>query len=423
MFDNIEILAPAGDMTCLQAALDAGADAVYYGLGELNMRQRAGINFSVEDLPEIKRRCEEARPGRAPVKRYLTLNSIVFEGEIEKADALIAAAKPYIDAFIVADWGVVSLCKKHGVPFHVSTQMSVSNSVAVKFLKEQGASRVVLARECTLEEVKRIVREGGLEIECFVHGAQCVAESGRCLISHDAYGCSANRGECRQPCRRTFVLKAVDLYSDENGNPVHQSDTEFTVTAQTVLSAKDLCSLPFVDKLIEAGVTSFKIEGRARNPEYVMTVVSAYREAVDAVRSGAFTKELSDRLVERTRRFFHREYSCGLYFGRPGQEQFTSGPNSFAKEVKRHSGVVLDYFLKAKVAQVKIQDAALKIGDLIQIHGPTTGVQEFRIESLRRDGEILEVAEKGTWVTFLSPRCRVGDKVYLICSTDNGEAV
>jgi putative protease len=164
--DNVEILAPAGDMTCLQAALDAGADAVYFGLGEFNMRQRAGINFTVADLPEIRRRCEAARPGRTPVKRYLTLNSIIFEDEIEKADSLIAAAKPYIDAFIVADWGVVALCKKHGVPFHVSTQMSISNSTAVKFLKEQGATRVVLARECTLDEVGRIVRDGGYDNMC-----------------------------------------------------------------------------------------------------------------------------------------------------------------------------------------------------------------------------------------------------------------
>ena len=152
----------------------------------------------------------------------------------------------------------------------------------------------------------------------------------------------------------------------------------------------------------------------------VMTVVGAYREAVDAVLAGTFTPELAETLVERTRRFFHREYSKGLYYGRPGVDQFTDGPNSFAKEVKRHSGVVLDYFLKAKIAQVKIQDAALKVGDLVQVHGPTTGVQEFRIESLRRDDEIPEIAEKGTWVTFPAPRCRVGDKVFLICPTEQG---
>ena len=404
-------------MTCLQAALDAGADAVYFGLDAFNMRQRAGVNFTAGDLSEIKRRCEAAHQDGEPVKRYLTLNAIMFEDETEKVERMIVAAKPYVDAFIVADWGVVALCRRHGVRFHVSTQMSISNSAAVRFVKEQGASRVVLARECTLEEVRRIVAAGGLEVECFVHGAQCVAESGRCMMSHDAYGCSANRGECRQPCRRTFLLKAVDLYSDGTGRPVHDSGTEFLVTPHTVLSAKDLCSLPFIDRLMAAGIASFKIEGRARNAEYVMTVVGAYREAVDAVLAGTYTPELAERLVERTRRFFHREYSRGLYFGRPGVDQFTDTPNSSAREVKRHVGVVIDYFLKAGIAQVKIQDAAVRVGDLVQVHGPTTGVREFRIESLRRDAATPEVAEKGTWVTFPAPRCRVGDKVFRISPT------
>lgn len=414
-----EILAPAGDMTCLQAALDAGADAVYFGLGEFNMRRRAGINFRMEDLPEIRRRCEAVcRQGAGrrplPVRRYLALNAIMFEDEADEVERLICAAKPYVDAFIVADWGVVSLCRRHGVKFHISTQMSVSNSAAARFVREQGASRVVLARECTLPEVKRIVAECGLEVECFVHGAQCVAESGRCMMSHYAYGCSANRGECRQPCRRMFLVKAVDLYSDGDGKPIHDSDTQFAVEPHTVMSAKDLCSLPFVDRLMDAGIASFKIEGRARNAEYVMTVVGAYREAVDAVVAGTYSKSLAERLVERTKRFFHREYSCGLYFGRPGEEQFTDTPNSSAREVKRHVGIVLDYFLKAGIAQVKIQDAAVKVGDLVQVHGSTTGVKEFRIESMRRDGEVPEVAEKGTWVTFPAPRCRVGDKVFLV---------
>ena len=258
-----EILAPAGDFTCLQAALDAGADAVYFGLGTLNMRARSGINFTVEDLPEIRRRCAEKG-----VKAYLALNAIAFEGELEAIEALIVAAKPYVDAFIVADWGVIGLCRKHGVCVHVSTQMSTSNSAAVDFLKSQGVERVVLARECTLEEVAAIIAKTGMEIETFVHGAQCVAESGRCLMSHEAFGKSACRGECRQPCRRRFLVQAVDLYEDDKGNPIHQSDTRFVVEPHTVLSARDLCSLGFVDKLMAAGIASFKIEGRARNAEY-----------------------------------------------------------------------------------------------------------------------------------------------------------
>ena len=224
-----EILAPAGDFVCLQAALDAGADAVYFGLGTFNMRARSGVNFTEADLPEIAARCD-----RRKVKRYLTLNAIMFEGEREAVERTIVAAQPYVDAFIVSDWGVIALCRKHGATFHVSTQMSTSNSAAVKFLASQGAARVVLARECTLAEVAAIVNAvRPTEIECFVHGAQCVAESGRCLMSHDAFGKSACRGECHQPCRRRFLVKAVDLYTDAAGKPA------FIVEPHTVLSAKD----------------------------------------------------------------------------------------------------------------------------------------------------------------------------------------
>lgn len=433
-----EILAPAGDFTCLQAAIDAGADAVYFGLGTFNMRARSGVNFKVEDLPEIARRCRRDQGSgiRDQVKRYLTLNAIMFEGEMEEVEKTIVAAKPYVDAFIVSDWGVISLCKKHGARFHVSTQMSTSNSAAVRFLAEQGAERVVLARECTLAEVSAIVEKlkglkvekfnGGTfqpfnsstfqppEIECFVHGAQCVAESGRCFMSHNVFGKSACRGECNQPCRRKFIVKAVDLYEDENGNPVHESNTAFEVEPHTVLSARDLCSLGFVDKLMAAGIASFKIEGRARNANYVKTVTAAYRRAVDAVADGTYTPELVAELTEDVKRVFHREFSEGLYFGRPGADQFADSEDSLATTVKRHIGIVIDYFLKAGIAQVKVQDHALAVGDEIQIHGPTTGVIEMTAGELRRDEEIVQVCGKGEWVTLKAPRCRVGDKVFFV---------
>ena len=403
-----EILAPAGDFTCLQAALDAGADAVYFGLGAFNMRARSGVNFKVEDLPEIARRC-------GAVKRYLTLNAIMFEDETDAVEQTIVAAKPHVDACIVADWGVAELCRRHGVAFHFSTQMSTSNSAAVKFLASQGASRVVLARECTLSEVKRIVeRSRPCEIECFVHGAQCVAESGRCFMSHDVFGKSACRGECNQPCRRRFVIKAVDLYENDRGEPVHEGKTEFVVEPHTVLSARDLCSLGFVDRLMDAGIASFKIEGRARNAEYVKTTVTCYRRAVDAVLAGAYTPELVAELTAEVKKVFHREFSDGLYFGRPGANQFADSEDSLARTVKRHVGIVLDYYLKARIAQVKIQDHPISVGDTLQIHGPTTGVQELVVEGLRRDEEVLTTGEKGTWVTMRAPRCRVGDKVFFI---------
>lgn len=403
-----EILSPAGDFISLQAAIDAGADAVYFGLGSLNMRARSTVNFKEQDLPEIAARCK----GR--VKAYLTLNAIIFESELEEVERIIVAAKPYVDAFIVSDWGVIALCRRHGVEFHVSTQMSTSNSAAVEFLASQGATRVVLARECALSEVKEIAAKSSIEIECFVHGAQCVAESGRCLMSHEIFGKSACRGECHQPCRRKFKVEAVDFYEDENGEPLHKGVASFIVEPHTVLSAKDLCSIAFIDRLIDAGIACFKIEGRARNANYVKTVTAAYRRAVDAVFAGTYTPELVAELTEEVKKVFHREFSKGLFYGRPGKDQFTDSEDSLASTVKRHVGIVLDYFIKAGIAQVKIQDHEIRPGDEIQIHGPTTGVVELTLGEMHRDDERPEVAEKGTWVTFKTPRCRVGDKVFFV---------
>lgn len=404
-----EILSPAGDFVCLQAGIDAGADAVYFGLEKFNMRSGSGVNFRMADLPEISARCRAAG-----VKAYLTLNSIMFEGETALFEEIVRAAKGYVDALVVSDWGVIELCRRHGVPFHVSTQMSLSNSTAVRFLLSCGAERVVLARECTLAEVKSIAEATGAEIECFVHGAQCVAVSGRCLMSHDAFGASACRGECRQPCRRKFRIQAVDLYSDGQGRPVHESNTAFEVGAHTILSAKDLCSIGFVDKLVEAGIASFKIEGRARNANYVMVCTRAYRKAVDAVAAGTYTPELVATLRKDLESVFHREFSPGLYYGRPGESQFADSENSLATSVKRHVGVVMDYFAKSGIAQIKIEDHAVSRGDELQIHGATTGVAEFRAEDMRRDEEPVETALRGTWVTLKTPRCRRGDKVFFV---------
>lgn len=405
-----EILAPAGDMTCLSAALAAGADAVYLGLGRFNMRARASSNFTAETLPEASRRCRERG-----AKLYLALNSIIFEDELESVRRTVEESKDFADAFIVADFAAIDICRRAGAPFHISTQMSCSNSRAARAFRDMGASRVVLARECTLSEVARIARESGIEIETFVHGAQCVAESGRCLLSHEAYGKSANRGECRQPCRREFVIRAVDRWGRPDAvAECRDSPAEFTVTPHTVLSAKDLCSLPFVDKLMDAGIASFKIEGRARNPEYVASTVKCYRRAVDAVKDGTFTPALAQSLVEEVSRVFHRDFSFGLFYGRPGDDQFTDKEDSTASTLKRHCGIVIDYFAKARIAQVAVQDAELRPGDTIQIHGETTGVVELAVPPLRRDNEIPEVALKGTWVTFPCPRVRRGDKVFRI---------
>lgn len=396
-----EILAPAGDMTSLQAALDAGADAVYLGLQRLNMRQMATRNFTCEALPEAAARCRAKG-----VRLYLTLNTILYEQELQELEATLLFAKPYVDAVIVADWAAVRSCQRLAIPFHISTQMSCSNSTAARFMMEQGARRIVLARECTLDEVAAIAATG-VAIETFVHGAICVAVAGRCLLSHEAYGCSSSRGECHQPCRRAFLIQ--ELREGEN------ADAAFVVQPHTVLSAKDLCSLPFVDRLMEAGIAAFKIEGRARNPEYVKTVVTAYRRAVDAVCEGCFTPALADGLVADCAKVYHRELGVGLYHGRPGAGQFTDTDENQATTRKVHVGIVQNYFQEAKVAQVLVQDHPIAIGDAITIHGPTTGVVDLTLTALRRDDETCERAERGTWITFpCGQRVRVNDKVFLV---------
>lgn len=397
-----EILAPAGDMICLQTALNAGADAVYLGLGEWNMRQVAAPNFTRENLPEASARCRAAG-----VKLYLTLNSIFFERELAAAEEVLRFVKPYADAVLVADWGAIGLCRKLGIPFHISTQMSCSNAAAAQFFKDQGASRIVLARECTLAEVAAIAKQVDVPIETFVHGAMCVAVSGRCLLSHTAYGCSSNRGECLQPCRRAYRIREV---REGQG-----ASAEFEVTPHTVLSAKDLCSLPFIAQLMAAGIASFKIEGRARNPDYVQATVSAYREAVNAVAAGTYTPELAAKLVERCSRVYHREFSCGLYYGRPGRDLFVDTEENQATTKKVIAGVITDYFVKAGVAQIQMWDGSLAVGDEVSIQGETTGDLIFKITSLRRDAEALPSVAKGGWATFPCPqRVRVRDKVYRV---------
>lgn len=402
-----EILSPAGDMTCLEAALGAGANAVYLGLENLNMRSRSGVNFSRKTLPDAASRCHAKG-----VRIYLALNSIVFNSELQELEDTVEFASRHVDAFIVGDWAAIQSCRKRGAEFHISTQMSCANKAAAAFYASIGAKRAVLARECTLSEAAEIVKSSGIEVETFVHGAQCVAESGRCFLSHEAYGESANRGRCRQPCRRRYIIKAVDRWLKPAVPAEGRHTATFEVEPHTLLSAKDLCSLPFIKRLAEAGISSFKIEGRARSAEYVHATVSAYKEAVDAVMAGTYSKEICDRLVERVSNVFHREFNFGLFFGRPGENQFTDFEDSIAPLVKKHIGILRNYYLKAGVAEIAVQDEALTTGETIQIHGPTTGVVEMTVPELRRHDEIIASAKKGEWATFKCPRARIGDKVF-----------
>ena len=392
-----ELLAPAGDATCLQAALDAGADAVYLGLDRLHMRRAAARNFTLQDLPGVSRLCQDRG-----ARLYLALNSIVYEPELPAATDLVAAAAPHVDAVIAADWAVMDACIERGVPFHVSTQMSVSNSAAARRLHGLGARRIVLARECTLAEIAAIrAAVPGLQLEAFVHGAMCVSVSGRCLLSHEAYGLSGNRGECRQPCRREYEIRELD---GENA--------AFVVGRGYVLSPRDLCSLPFLDELVAAGIGACKIEGRSRNAEYVHTVVGAYRAALDALAAGALDAARKQELVERCRKVFHRGFSVGHYFGRPASGDFTDGDGNAATCRKEFVGRVRHYYPAAGAVDIEVQDAPVAAGDTLMIQGVTSGVVTLVAQHLRRDAATPVRVESG-WFTVACPsRVRQGDRVY-----------
>ena len=299
------ILAPAGNEVMLAAALDAGADAVYFGVKEFNMRITAD-NFELLQVKNIVKRCHERNAGA-----YLTLNTIIYDDETEKAKKIVLEAKKAgVDAIVAWDMAVVKEALKQRIEVHLSTQAGVSNFEAVKYYAELGVKRIVLARECTLDQIssikEKIEREDvDVEIEAFVHGAMCVSVSGRCFMSQFLFGRSANRGDCLQPCRHEY-----DVVDKETGDML-------TIGNNYVLSPKDLCTITFIDKMIGAGIDFFKIEGRAKSPEYVKTVVSAYKKAVDAYFEGRYTNELAKELEDGLKKVFNRGFSAGFFMGVP----------------------------------------------------------------------------------------------------------
>ncbi len=396
-----ELLAPAGNWSMLNAAIKAGADAIYFGVENLNMRAMAK-NFELRDLKEITRICKKNN-----VKAHLTLNSIVFEDELNELDKILSASKETnIDMVIGWDLSVLQKCKEYDIPFCVSTQASVSNSEAAKFYKNLGARRIVLAKECTLDKIIEIKNKVNIEIETFIHGAMCVAISGRCFMSHEVFNKSANRGECLQPCRREYEI--VD------------KDEKFSLILGDgyVLSPKDLCTVDFIDKLIEANITAFKIEGRKRSSEYVYKVVSIYRKAIDLYFENKLTPEIKEELVNELSKVYNRGFSSGFYFGLPGSEGFTDAYGSKATTRKSYIGKVLNYYKKNKIAYVKIESGDLAIGDSIYIIGNTTGVIELKIEEMMIDETKIIKAEKGSEITFpCKELVRENDKVYKITST------
>ena len=385
---KIELLAPAGDFTCLHAAIDAGADAVYFGIKGFNMREGAK-NFDISDLDEINEICGNK------VKKYLTLNTIMYDSEIKDIENIISKVKGKVDAIICWDLGIIELCKKHEIPFHISTQASISNSNAASFYKNLGAERVVLARELSLEQIKEISKITG--VECFIHGAMCVSISGRCFTSQFLCNKSANRGRCLQFCRRSYKI------IDEEGH-------ELKLQNNRVMSAKDLCALPFIEKLKKAGIVSFKIEGRNRSAEYVKTVVSVYRKALDSTLSD---KEIEEGLNE-LKKVYNRGFSSGFYLNVPGVEGFSDSEDGEATEKKLSLGKIVHYWPKVNVAAIKLTGGDLKVGDEIYVRGTKTGIKRIKIESMEIDHEKVNEAKKGQNVGVLAPGCRQGDEVFLI---------
>ena len=393
-----ELMAPAGDWTMLRAAVTNGADAVYFGLDKLNMRAKAA-NFTVDQLPEIISFCKEHK-----VLTYLTLNTIVFEEELNELEEIIIAAKKNgVDRIICSDLAVADLCHKYEFPFCISTQSSISNSLTADVYKRMGAVRIVMARECSLDEINKIRAKTDLEIEAFVHGAMCIAVSGRCFMSHHLFNKSANRGECVQPCRREF-----EVYDPAIGKSL-------VIGEDYVMSPQDLCTIEFVDQLIEAGIDSFKIEGRKRAPEYVAKSVSVYRQAIDLYFENNLTAVKKKELLTELEKVYNRGFSSGFYFDVPSSNAYAGVEGSKATTRKSYVGKVLNYYKEIEIAHILMESGEIKIGDNILIMGETTGVLDIKLEKLTVNDKENFVASRGDEITIKIPSlARRNDKVYLI---------
>ena len=386
-----ELLAPAGNFPTLVTAINAGADAIYFGIQGFNMRARAK-NFTIKDLPKIKKLSQQKTK---KIKLYLTLNTIIYDNELKKVETIIKKSKKYIDAIICSDISVMLLCKKYKVPFHISTQCSISNTETAKFYKKLGAERIVLARELNLKQIKQISKI--IPTEVFIHGAMCISVSGRCLISQFAFNQSANRGQCIQPCRRPYTIK------DNQNN-------ELKLENNYILSPKDLCALPFIEKLKNAGIKSFKIEGRNKEPEYVDTVVKTYRKAIDK----KLTKKEIEQSLKNLNKVYNKGFSSGFLLDTPTSDDFSKVEHSSATQKKQFIGKITHYYPKLNVGLLKISKGPLKLNDNILIIGKTTGLIRTKINSMQINHKDINSANKGDEVGLKLPKCRKGDEVYRI---------
>ena len=405
---ELEIMAPAGNFECLAAAVQGGADSVYFGIGHLNMRSHSANNFKAEDLPEIMRICRENG-----IKGYMTLNITLYDEEMDEARRVLDLAKQAgIDAVIASDMAAILYARQIGLEVHISTQLSISNVEALRFYA-QFADVVVLARELRLEQVRaiheaiereQICGPSGerVRIELFAHGAFCMAVSGKCYLSLSAYGASANRGECMQVCRRGYLLTD------------YESGHEIQVDNKYLMSPKDLCTIEFVDKIVDAGVRVFKIEGRARSADYVRTCCSCYRRAADAVADGSFTPELGQTLKAALATVFNRGFWDGYYLGaRLGEWSAVYGSQATRRKV--YVGKVTNWFARIGVVEIQVEATPLHRGDELLFIGHTTGALAVQAGDLRVDLLPADTAPQGIRCSVAVPgdeHPRRGDKVY-----------
>lgn len=407
-----EIMAPVGSRESLAAAIQAGAGSIYFGIGQLNMRSHSANHFTIEDLKEIAETCNERG-----IKTYLTVNTVIYGEDINAMREIIDAAKAAnITAVIVSDVAVMVYCRQVGMEVHLSTQLNISNIEALKFYA-QFADVAVLARELNMEQVAEIYRQieeqdirgprgEFVRIEMFCHGAFCMAISGKCYMSLHDSNRSANRGQCTQICRRSYTVT-----DNETGN-------QLEIDNKYIMSPKDLKTIRFIDKMMKAGVRVFKIEGRARGPEYVYEVVTCYKEAIQSVLDGTYTEEKKDKWDERLSTVFNRGFWDGYYQGQRLGE-WTKNYGNKATEKKVLVGKVMKYFSKLGVAEIAVEASEIEKEQKMLITGPTTGIMKFDASEIRYDLKPVEKAEKGWRVSVPVPdKVRPNDKVYKLLKTN-----
>ena len=405
-------MSPVGSYETLMAAINSGANSVYFGIAQLNMRAKSSNNFTIDDLKKIITLCNEHN-----VKSYLTVNTVLYDRDLELMKQIIDTANEEgITAVIISDIAAMNYAKKQGVEVHASTQLNISNIEAVEFYS-QFADVIVLARELTLRQIKQITDgiiskkitgpSGNLvQIEIFIHGALCMAISGKCYLSLHEQNASANRGACRQTCRKSYVVT-----EEETGY-------QLKIENEYIMSPKDLCTISFLDKILLAGVTVLKIEGRARPPEYVKLVTETYKQAISDIQNNTFSQEKIDKWTKELRTVFNRDFWGGYYLGKKLGE-WNNIYGSKASKRKKYVGKITNYFSKIKVAEVLIQADTLEIGEEIAIIGPTTGIINATIKEIRKENNITKIAEKGDTISIpIQDKIRRSDKLYKLEKTD-----